>query len=79
MRVTVLYFAQLADLAEKQSEELTIGYSSPEQLFKELKETYGFANEFRQIQVAINDRLSSHDISLKEGDRIAFLPPMSGG
>ena len=31
------------------------------------------------IRIAVNDELIVGDRSLREGDEIAFLPPMSGG
>lgn len=79
MNIKVLYFAQLADLAGKSEEEREIDHSSPGELYREVREDYRFPHDFRQIQVAVNDRLSSHGTSLQEGDRIAFLPPMTGG
>lgn len=35
------------------------------------------ANE--QLQVALNQQLSSMDASLRDGDEVAFFPPVTGG
>ncbi len=79
MQIQILYFAQLADLAGKTGESRTIESTSPAALYAELKEVYHFPHEFTQLQVAINHQLSAHETDLKDGDSIAFLPPMTGG
>ncbi|TVP78421.1 MAG: molybdenum cofactor biosynthesis protein MoaAD [Puniceicoccaceae bacterium] len=79
MQIKVLYFAQLADLAGKTEEVQSIQDASAEKLYEALKKTYHFPHEFTQIQVAINHQLSAHQTGLKDGDSIAFLPPMTGG
>lgn len=79
MKVHILYFAQLADFAGKQKETRTLRDATPATLYGELKEAYRFPHEFKQLQVAINHQLSAHHSELKDGDSIAFLPPMTGG
>jgi molybdopterin synthase sulfur carrier subunit len=79
MQIQILYFAQLADLAGKTEESRTIEDASPAKLYMQLKEAYQFPHEFKQLQVAINHELSAHETELKDGDSIAFLPPMTGG
>ncbi len=79
MKITARYFAQLADLAGKPDESFELEHDSPEQLYTELRERYHFPLRFEEVQVAINHQLSSHHSQLREGDEIAFLPPMTGG
>ena len=79
MQVQILYFAQLSDLAGKTRESRTLSDPSPAALYAVLKEAYHFPHEFTQLQVAINHQLSAHETDLKDGDSIAFLPPMTGG
>ncbi|MGJ8653842.1 MAG: MoaD/ThiS family protein [Opitutaceae bacterium] len=79
MKIKILYFAQLADLAGKTEESHELTSNSPAELYAELKAAYNFPHEFKQLQVAINHELSAHQAELKEGDSIAFLPPMTGG
>lgn len=79
IKVHILYFAQFADIAGKPAETRMLSNPSPDALYLELKQAYHFPHEFTQIQVAINHRLSSHKTDLKDGDVIAFLPPMTGG
>lgn len=79
MEIRILYFAQFAELAGKSSEHREIDDPSPARLYEELRKKHGFPHGFTEIQVAINHRLSAHETPLKEGDEIAFLPPMTGG
>ncbi|WP_269522371.1 MoaD/ThiS family protein [Coraliomargarita parva] len=79
MEVKILYFAQLADLADKSEETRQLGSSSPAALYADLQNEYGFPHRFKELQVAINHQLSAHATELKAGDSIAFLPPMTGG
>ena len=79
MKIKVLYFAQLADLAKKAEEIKYVYDSSISSLYTELKSTYNFPQEFTQLQVAVNHKLSAHDKILSDGDTVAFLPPMTGG
>lgn len=79
MTVKVLYFAQLADLAGRTEESTELSGNAPEELYEILKTKYQFPHKFTQLQVAINHQLSAHETPLKDGDEIAFLPPMTGG
>ena len=79
MQIKILYFAQLADLAEKTEEQVHIIESTPEALYTTLCKKYHFPLSFEQIQVAVNHKLSAHHTPLTDGDTIAFLPPMTGG
>lgn len=79
MQIKVIYFAQLADLAGKTEETREIADSSPAALYAEIQKAYNFPHEFTQLQVAINHELSAHETELKDGDSVAFLPPMTGG
>ena len=79
MKIKVLYFAQLADLAKKAEEIKYVYNSSISSLYTELKNEYNFPQEFTQLQVAVNHQLSAHDTILSDGDTVAFLPPMTGG
>lgn len=79
MQIKVIYFAQLADIAGKAEETRELSDSSPAALYAELQGAYNFKHEFKQLQVAINHELSAHETELKDGDTIAFLPPMTGG
>ena len=81
MRVTIRLFARLRDIAG--TAELvrtavpgaTIG-SVWRELTKEFPELAGYE---RSISTAVNADYARMDHPVKEGDEIAFLPPVSGG
>lgn len=79
MQIKVLYFARLAELAGSTEETRELTDASPEKLYVTLAREYNFPHTFTQVQVAINHELSAHNKTLRDGDSIAFLPPMSGG
>ena len=81
MEITLLYFAQLADLAGKTEEtrHLTEESTDPATLYQALCEEYNFPLQFEQVQVAVNHQLARQATTLRNGDTIAFLPPMAGG
>ena len=79
MKITVLYFGQLAELAKKSEETRRVSGSSLCALYADLRKAYNFPQEFTQLQVAVNHQLSAHDSVLHNGDSVAFLPPMTGG
>ena len=80
MDVTILYFASLADKAQKNQEVLLLSPATtlPE-LYEQLQADYGFDIEQQRLRVAINDEFASWDSRLIEGDTVAFIPPVAGG
>lgn len=80
MHIKILYFAQLAELAQKTEETRSLqAGDTVATLYAELQQAYKFPHELAQIQVARNHQLSSHQSPLQSGDTLAFLPPMAGG
>ena len=79
MKIKILYFAQLAELANKSEESRNVSDSSLNVLYTDLKKAYNFPQEFAQLQVAVNHQLSAHNTKLQDDDTVAFLPPMTGG
>ena len=79
MRIKILYFAQLADLAGKAEEVRECSSITTMELYKQLAQEYQLPHKFSQLQVAINHELCAHKKELNDGDSIAFLPPMTGG
>ena len=83
--VTVLYFARLRESLGKGREELAL----PESVIDlaSLREALvsrggSWANELsptRNIRAAINQQMASGDTPVKDGDEIAFFPPVTGG
>ena len=80
MNITVLYFASLADKSNKGSEPLTLETgTSLTELYDSLQNRYQFRQQPTELRVAINDEFASWDEAIKDGDTIAFIPPVAGG
>ncbi|HVF34652.1 MAG TPA: molybdopterin converting factor subunit 1 [Candidatus Saccharimonadia bacterium] len=78
MSVTVLYFASLRDRAGMDAETLPAD-GSVSDAYDALRARHDFAFARTQLRVAVNGTLASWDHALRDGDEIAFIPPVSGG
>ena len=77
MKIYVKYFASVRDLMGKDSEDLKIETSlSANELWKSL--TVGKKTPIR-VLVAVNHEYVDKNFKLKDGDEIAFFPPVTGG
>jgi len=81
MRVTVLFFARLRDiagasqLAREVAPDATIGA-----VWRELAGEYPELAQYeRSLSSAVNATYARMDRALRDGDEVAFLPPVSGG
>lgn len=80
MKVTVLYFASLADQAGVAQETLTLEQSlTLPELFEQLNNKYHFSRGQSQLGVAVNDNFADWSDPIQDGDQIAFIPPVAGG
>ena len=81
MRVTVRLFARLreiagaGELAREVDDDATIGMVW-QQLVSDFPDFAGYG---RSISAAVNADYARMDRQVREGDEIAFLPPVSGG
>jgi molybdopterin converting factor small subunit len=78
-KVTVEYFAVFRAQAKRSSEEIPCDGASLADVYDRLTARHGFALSRDSVHVAINDAYSSWDAVLRPGDRLAFIPPVSGG
>jgi len=78
MSVTILYFASLRDRAGRDTEKLPAEGTAAE-AYELLRARHDFAFARTQLRVAINGALAGWDKALRDGDEIAFIPPVSGG
>jgi MoaE-MoaD fusion protein len=81
MQVRVLFFGRLKDLAGRGSELLTLPErATVSDVFTHYEETTPKLGEFAaSIAISLNQEFAGPGAALKEGDEIAFLPPVSGG
>ena len=81
MRVTVRLFARLRDVAgaSELAREITAG-ATIGSVWQQLTREYpGLAPYERSISSAVNADYARMDHEVRDGDEIAFLPPVSGG
>lgn len=81
MKVQVLFFGMLKEFAGKSSEELEMPEGA---VVRELLARYAGASSqikaaMASMAVAVNQEYAGLDTTLKDGDEIALLPPVSGG
>lgn len=78
MRITVLYFARVRDITGKSQESLEIGSGNMNELREILFSMYPELSNINGLLISVNNEYYQ-GLSLKEGDRVAFFPPVSGG
>ncbi|MCK9455241.1 MAG: MoaD/ThiS family protein [Sulfurimonas sp.] len=71
---------QVEFLGPIQKEPLKLDITNLNELAKILQQDESMREWLENSAVAINDTLvSSRDVELKDGDRVALLPPVCGG
>lgn len=78
-KIQLRYFAQLKEIAEKESENMLTESVTPAGLYEELKSRYQFPHKQKQLMVAINEDFASWETILQDGDEVVFIPPVAGG
>jgi molybdopterin converting factor subunit 1 len=81
MRVHILFFGMLKDLAGKSSEwiELHDGSKVADVLAHYRSEIPRLKDSMASLAVAVNQQYAGPEIVLKADDEVALLPPVSGG
>ena len=77
--VTVLYFSVLRERRGLDEEKLITHSETCEALYHQLDDRYGFNMEIKHLRVAVNDQFARWQRVLCDGDKVAFLAPVSGG
>lgn len=77
MRITVHFFAALADRAGQRERMLEIpNETKVEALYEQL---FGSDGERLPVMFAVNQEYVSGEHLLESGDEVAFIPPLGGG
>lgn len=81
MQVRILFFGMLKDLAGRGSDVLNLPeHATLGEVFTHYEELIpGLGKLSPSIAISINQEFAGPDSDLREGDEIAFLPPVSGG
>ena len=83
--ITVIYFARLREALGKASEQLALpaGVSNLASLRELLRKRGGAWSEElaeeRPVRAAVNQDMARGDTAIRDGDEIAFFPPVTGG
>jgi sulfur-carrier protein len=73
------YFGLLADRRGISSETIIHPPATPAEIYRALCASHPLGLAMNDVRAAVNDEFAPWDRPLENGDRIAFLPPMSGG
>jgi len=81
LKVKLLLFASLKDIAGRRDLEMKLDDGSTlRHVTEKLASLYPEIGRMQNsVRIAINQEFADENISLNNGDEIAFLPPMSGG
>jgi len=74
----VLFLAHLRDEAGEESVQLDLAGKTVADVKAIVAESYGL-QKLDSAMTAINEEFASNEEVIKEGDVIAFIPPVSGG
>lgn len=77
--ITVRYFATLREEAGTEEELVLTSAATVADLYGELTERHSLSLPAGSLRVAVNHRVEDWEVTIGEGDVVAFLPPFSGG
>ncbi len=77
--IHIQYFALLREQRGQNEETLRTDARTPRELYAQLRKEYQFTLPDQSLGVSINEQFSEWQTELKFGDRVVFLPPVSGG
>lgn len=80
--IKVLFFAQTRELVGLDSLEIEATFSTADELRQHLANQGGkweLALQSGKLLVAINQTISPLSTEIKDGDEVAFFPPVTGG
>lgn len=80
--INVLFFAQVRELVGVDALTVSAEFETAEQLREHLSQQgkkWQLALEKGKLLVAINQSISSLESAIKDGDEVAFFPPVTGG
>ncbi|MEI6604925.1 MAG: MoaD/ThiS family protein [Verrucomicrobiota bacterium] len=75
----VCYFGLLAERRGLSEERLQHSAATAAELYASLDAEHRLGLSTRDVRAVVNDEFVAWNHPLKDGDRIALLPPMSGG
>ncbi|MGF1767709.1 molybdopterin synthase sulfur carrier subunit [Enterovibrio makurazakiensis] len=80
--IQVFFFAQVKELVGTSSVTLDAEFSSAEEIRQHLAakgDKWSLALESGKLLVAVNQTITDLSSPVKDGDEVAFFPPVTGG
>ncbi len=77
--VRVRYFAVLREQRGLDEEQVATEAATAGDLYEELRKRHRFAFPADRLRVAINGNFESWAAAIRDGDALAFMPPVAGG
>jgi sulfur-carrier protein len=77
--VRVRYFAVLREQRGLDEEEIATVASTAAEVYDELRARHRFTLPSERLRVAINEDFAPWASKVRDGDSLAFLPPVAGG
>ena len=81
MKVRLLFFAVLRDIAGSDTRELALDEgTTARDVWQSLRAQYAKLTDYTQPpMIAINETYATPETVLRDGDELAFIPPVAGG
>lgn len=79
MKVRVRYFAGLRDARGLSVEEVEGPFATPAALWEHLAARHVFPLGAADLRVSVNAAYVPFGTALRDGDEVAFIPPVAGG
>ena len=81
MKVRLLYFAVLREIAGSSEAELSVDEgTTARDVWERLRREHAELADYTQPPLtAINESYAAADTMLRDGDELAFIPPVAGG
>ncbi len=77
--VRVHYFAQLREQRGLAGEACATEAETPAGLYAELRARHAFSLPAERLRVSLNHEFAPWTATLRDGDAVAFIPPVAGG
>ena len=81
MKVRLLFFAVLRDIAGADERELSVAEgTTANDVWRSLREAHAqLAGYAQPPMIAVNESYAAPETVLRDGDELAFIPPVAGG